>query len=55
MTPEEEARIRELPKLIANENDPAKMKLLAIELTRLLTMRWKLGASVPEKKSPSSS
>lgn len=38
MTPDELARIRELPKLIANENDPAKMKVLAAELERLLKM-----------------
>lgn len=37
MTPEEKARIRELPKLIAHENDPAKMRVLAAELVRLLT------------------
>jgi hypothetical protein len=55
MTPEEEARIRELPKLIANENDPAKMKVLAIELTRLLTMRLKLKVNVPAQKKPRSS
>ena len=36
MTPDEQARIRELPKLISNENDPEKMKKLAAELQRLL-------------------
>jgi len=36
MTLEEKARIRELPILIANENDPEKMKLFAAELERLL-------------------
>jgi hypothetical protein len=36
MTSEEKARIRELPILIANENDPEKMKLFAAELERLL-------------------
>jgi hypothetical protein len=37
MTPEEEARIRELPKLIADEKDNEKMKALAAELERLLS------------------
>jgi len=36
MTPEEKIRVRDLPKLIANENDFAKMKVLTIELERLL-------------------
>lgn len=36
MTPEEEARIRELPKLIADEIDPEKVTILAAELERLL-------------------
>jgi hypothetical protein len=36
MTPEEKIRVRDLPKLIVNENDFAKMKVLAIELERLL-------------------
>ena len=44
-----------MPKLIANENDPAKMKVLAFELERLLTMRAKLRASVPVQKKPRSS
>jgi hypothetical protein len=35
MTPEEKIRVRDLPKLIANENDFAKMKVLAIELEPL--------------------
>lgn len=35
-TPEKTARLRELPRLIANENDPEKMKTLALELQRLL-------------------
>jgi hypothetical protein len=38
MTAEEKARIRELPKLIADENDFAKMKVIATELVRLLTL-----------------
>jgi hypothetical protein len=36
MTPEKQTRLRELPKLIAAENDLEKMKTLAAELQRLL-------------------
>jgi len=36
MTPEEIVRIRELPTLIANENNPERMKTLAAELEHLL-------------------
>jgi hypothetical protein len=36
MTPEKRTRLRELPKLIASENDLEKMKILAAELQRLL-------------------
>jgi hypothetical protein len=39
MTPDEEARIRVLPRLIAEERDPAKLKVLAAELERLLSMK----------------
>ena len=46
MTPEYEARIRELPKLIAAERDHEKMIALAGELERLLTAR---GPVVKEK------
>jgi hypothetical protein len=42
MTPEEEARIRMLPKLIEDEKDPEKVKVLADEVGRLLTMERKL-------------
>jgi hypothetical protein len=38
MTPEEEVRIRELPKLIADSKDPDTVKALAAELVRLLTL-----------------
>lgn len=38
MTPEE-ARISELPKLIADEKDHEKMIALAAELERLLTLK----------------
>ena len=43
MTPEEKNLIRDLPKLIANENDFDKMKVLALELARLLAREssWK--------------
>lgn len=40
MTPEE-ARICELPKLIADEKDPEKVKVLADELGRLLMLSRK--------------
>lgn len=36
MTPEKKARLRDLPKLIAEENDIEEMKSLALELQRLL-------------------
>ena len=39
MTPEEEARIRVLPRLIAEERDPAILRALAAELERLLSMK----------------
>ena len=39
MTPEEEARIRILPRLIAEERDPVILKGLAAELERLLSMK----------------
>jgi hypothetical protein len=41
MTPEEEARIRELSKLIADERDLQKLIILASELERLLTRKLK--------------
>ena len=37
MTPGDEARIRELPELIADEQDPVKVEILAAELENLLT------------------
>ena len=39
MPPDDEARIRELPKLIAAEKDLGKLMMLAAELERLLTLR----------------
>jgi len=39
MMSEDEARIRELPKLIADEKDNEKMKVLAVELGHLLDRR----------------
>jgi hypothetical protein len=36
MSPEEKARLRELPSLIANERDPEKIKVLAVELEELM-------------------
>jgi hypothetical protein len=40
MTPdEEEARISELAKLIADENDPDKVEILAAEVERLLKLK----------------
>jgi hypothetical protein len=54
MTPEEQARIRELPKLIAYENDPEKMKVLAAELERLLTLEARQRRAVTDEKPKSS-
>ena len=39
MTPDEEARIRALHRLIAEERDPIRSKVLAAELERLLSMK----------------
>ncbi len=39
MTPEEEARIRELRKRIAEEEDPTYVDILAVELEHLLSHR----------------
>lgn len=36
MTPEKQSRLRELPGLIANEDDPDALKNLALEFQRLL-------------------
>ena len=36
MTPDKRTRLRELPKLIAEEDNTDKMKILAAELQRLL-------------------
>jgi hypothetical protein len=52
MTPEEEARIRVLPSLIAEEKDPAKVAALADELGRLLSQ---LGKPWPVDEKPRSS
>jgi len=49
MTPEEQARLRQLPKLIAEENDPEKMKVLAAELERLLILEGRIKRSKDEK------
>jgi hypothetical protein len=38
MTPEEDARIRELPKLMEAEEDPIKVEMLAAELQRFLSI-----------------
>ena len=46
MTPEQEARILELAKLIQAEKDPEKVVSLAAELERLLTLR------LDERKMP---
>lgn len=39
MTSEEEMRFRELPNIIANENDPGNVVMLAAELELLLTIK----------------
>ena len=49
MTPEEQARLRQLPKLIAEENDPERMKALAAELERLLILEGRIKRSKDEK------
>jgi hypothetical protein len=55
MTPKErEARIRELPKLIADEKDNEKLKVLAAELARLLGVEHKPRSIIPDKKPQSS-
>lgn len=46
MTPEQDARILELARLIEAEKDPEKVVSLAAELERLLTLR------LEEKKMP---
>jgi hypothetical protein len=38
MTPKNEERIRVLSQLIASERDPEKVKILSVELGRLLTI-----------------
>lgn len=53
VTPEEKARISELPKLIANERDAAKIKVLAAELERLLIMEGKWLRATREKPKSS--
>lgn len=53
MTPEEQARLRELPKLIAEESDSEKMKVLAAELERLLILEGRVKRT-PEEKPRSS-
>ena len=52
VTPEDEARIRELPGLIATERDPEKIKLFAAELEGLLTIE---GKRLPTGGEPRSS
>ncbi len=54
MTPEERARIRQLPALIANENDPEKMKILAAELQRLLSIEAMESALIRSGTKPRS-
>ena len=49
MTPEEHARLRELPRLIAQEDNPEKMKVLAAELERLLILEGRIKKSTQEK------
>jgi hypothetical protein len=49
MTPEEQARLRELYKLIAQENDREKMKVLAAELERLLILEGRTKRSKSEE------
>ena len=48
MTPEEEARIRELSKFIADEKDLQKLVILASELERLLTLKLERSSTANE-------
>lgn len=48
MTCEEEMRFRELPNIIANENDPGNVVMLAAELELLLTIKLEEPASRAE-------
>jgi hypothetical protein len=49
MTSEEQARLRQLPRLIAEENDLEKMKVLAGELERLLILEGRIKKRKDEK------
>jgi hypothetical protein len=49
MSPEEKARLRELPSLIANESDPEKIKVLAVELEELMIADGKWLPATKEK------
>jgi hypothetical protein len=51
ITPEQDARIRELPALITKENDAGKIKLLAAELEYLLTLQLSETKSEPQSGS----
>jgi len=53
MTPEQVDRLGELPRLIANERDEEKVKLLAAELLRLTTLEFELQSRIPPEAMPS--
>jgi hypothetical protein len=48
MTSEEEMRFRELPNMIANENDPGNVVMLAAELELLLTIKLEEPIRTPQ-------
>jgi hypothetical protein len=48
MTSEEEMRFRELPNIIANENDPGNVVMLAAELELLLTIKLEEPIRTPQ-------
>ena len=48
MTSEDEMRFRELPNIIANENDPGNVVMLAAELELLLTIKLEEPIRTPQ-------
>jgi plasmid stability protein len=52
MTSEDDVRLRVLSKLLADERDPEKVKVLAVEVGRLLTLDRK---PLPTSEKPRSS
>ena len=48
MRSEDEARMNQLPKMIADEEDASEVKVLAFELERLLSIRLVEHLSMPQ-------